>query len=295
MDQNLQTTTKAKRILGVMATRLNARSYSVDMISALRRDYGRVQVTVLNMDLIPNSIDTVVVGDTVLNMDLFTLSIAVEGHEADGADNMHMDVEEGNDGAGKSEGKNEEKSQDDGAEQGKETKNTNSGPSYQGSKECFKPTEEDAVMFQNEQQKYSSIQATGNACLNASQEAHAFNNSVLITQDILKAEPQRRKTARFREKQTLALAENTEKWRRTIREKDTQRKRRRASEDNEDVNPSALHASRPTGGADPQRVRKIAARRAISGEDSGRRRASPRVEKRRRQEGKRKENLAHEE
>jgi hypothetical protein len=42
------------------------------------------------------------------------------------------------------------------------------------------------VMFQNEQQKYSPIQATGNACLNASQEAHAFNNSVLITQDILK-------------------------------------------------------------------------------------------------------------
>jgi hypothetical protein len=110
----------------------------------------------------------------------------VEGHEADGADNMHMDVEEGNDGAGKSEGKNEEKSQDDGAEQGKEKKNTNSGPSYQGSKECFKPTEEDAVMFQNEQQKYSPIQATGNACLNGSQEAHAFNNSVLITQDILK-------------------------------------------------------------------------------------------------------------
>jgi hypothetical protein len=66
----------------------------------------------------------------------------------------------------------------------------------------------------------------------------------------------RRKAARFREKQTLALAENTEKWRRTIREEDTQRKRRRASEDNEDVNPSVLHASRPTGGANPQRVRK---------------------------------------
>jgi hypothetical protein len=48
----------------------------------------------------------------------------------------------------------------------------------------------------------------------------------------------RRKAARFREKQTLALAENTEKWRRTIREEDTQRKRRHASEDNEDVNPS---------------------------------------------------------
>jgi hypothetical protein len=105
----------------------------------------------------------------------------------------------------------------------------------------------------------------------------------------------RRKAARFREKQTLALAENTEKWWRTIREEDTQRKWRRASEDHEDVNPSALHASRQIGGADPQRVRKIAARRVISGEDSGRRRASPRVEKRRRQEGKRKENLAHEE
>jgi hypothetical protein len=53
----------------------------------------------------------------------------------------------------------------------------------------------------------------------------------------------RRKAARFREKQTLALAENTEKWRRTIQEEDTQRKRRRASEDNEDVNPSVLHGS----------------------------------------------------
>jgi hypothetical protein len=41
-----------------------------------------------------------------------------------------------------------------------------------------------------------------------------------------------------------------------IREEDTQQKRGRASEDSEDVNPSALHASRPTGGANPQRVRK---------------------------------------
>jgi hypothetical protein len=49
---------------------------SVDMISSLRRNYGHVEVAVLNVDLLLNSIDTVVIGDR-----LFSLPIQVEGPE----------------------------------------------------------------------------------------------------------------------------------------------------------------------------------------------------------------------
>jgi hypothetical protein len=47
---------------------------SVDMVTSLRKNYGRVDVAVLNVDLLPNLIDTVVIGDR-----LYSLSIQVEG------------------------------------------------------------------------------------------------------------------------------------------------------------------------------------------------------------------------
>jgi hypothetical protein len=40
---------------------------SVDMITSLRRNYGRVEVAVLNVDLLLNSIDTFVIGETVFS------------------------------------------------------------------------------------------------------------------------------------------------------------------------------------------------------------------------------------
>jgi hypothetical protein len=47
---------------------------SVDMVTSLRKNYGRVDVAVLNVDLLPNLIDTVVIGDR-----LYSLPIQVEG------------------------------------------------------------------------------------------------------------------------------------------------------------------------------------------------------------------------
>jgi hypothetical protein len=60
---------------------------SVDMISSLRNDFGRVEVAVLNVDLLPNSIDTVVIGDR-----LFSLPIQIEGHEEEAANDTYMDL-----------------------------------------------------------------------------------------------------------------------------------------------------------------------------------------------------------
>jgi hypothetical protein len=49
---------------------------SVDMISSLRNDYGHVEVAVLDADILPSSIETVVIGDRV-----YSLPIKVENHE----------------------------------------------------------------------------------------------------------------------------------------------------------------------------------------------------------------------
>jgi hypothetical protein len=47
---------------------------AVDMISSLKKDYARVEVAVLSVDLLPNLIDTMVIGDR-----MFSLPIQVEG------------------------------------------------------------------------------------------------------------------------------------------------------------------------------------------------------------------------
>jgi hypothetical protein len=51
---------------------------SVDMISSLKMDYAWVEVAVLNTDLLPDRIDTVVIGDW-----LYSLPIKVEGRDND--------------------------------------------------------------------------------------------------------------------------------------------------------------------------------------------------------------------
>jgi hypothetical protein len=121
----------------------------------------------------------VVIGDR-----LYTLPIIVEGHEVDEANEMHMDVEDGNDGAGNSEDRNVDKQKEDSAQQSKEKKNNNSGPSHCGNTEVVEPIEEDIPHIDNGKGKISNIQGTHNACLNASQEVHAFKKSVLINNDL---------------------------------------------------------------------------------------------------------------
>jgi hypothetical protein len=41
---------------------------SVDMVTSLRKNYGRVEVAMLNVDLLPNMIDTVVIGDRLYSL-----------------------------------------------------------------------------------------------------------------------------------------------------------------------------------------------------------------------------------
>jgi hypothetical protein len=68
---------------------------SVDMVTSLRKNYSRVEVAVLNVDLLPNLIDTVVIGDR-----LYSLPIQVEGREDNEEVETQMDVDdEGNDNA----------------------------------------------------------------------------------------------------------------------------------------------------------------------------------------------------
>jgi hypothetical protein len=64
---------------------------SVDMINSLRNDYGRVEVTVLSVDLLPNSIDSVVIGDR-----LYTLLIHMEGRDEAEAHANPIEVDDGN-------------------------------------------------------------------------------------------------------------------------------------------------------------------------------------------------------
>jgi hypothetical protein len=120
----------------------------------------------------------VVIGDR-----LYTLPIIVEGHEVDEANEMHMDVEDGNDGAGNSEDRNVDKQKEDSAQQSKEKKNNNSGPSHCDNTDVVEPIE-DIPHIDNGKGKISNIQGTHNACLNASQEVHAFKKSVLINNDL---------------------------------------------------------------------------------------------------------------
>jgi hypothetical protein len=64
---------------------------SVYMISSLKKDYGRVEVVVLNVERLPTSIDMVVIGDR-----LFSFPIQVEGLQENGVHDAQMDVDDGN-------------------------------------------------------------------------------------------------------------------------------------------------------------------------------------------------------
>jgi hypothetical protein len=115
-------------VLWALGSMLGA-TQSVDMITSLQKDYGRVEVAVLNVDLLPSNIDTVVIGDR-----LYSLPILVESHENHEANDAHMEVDDGNNGADPSEEKNNEDSGDDMAAQGKEKKNTAKGATQDSSK-----------------------------------------------------------------------------------------------------------------------------------------------------------------
>jgi hypothetical protein len=102
-------------VLWALGSMLGA-TQSIDMVTSLKKNYGRVEVAVLNVDLLPKLIDTVVIGDR-----LYSLPIQVEGREENVETGTQMDVDDGADnketGADKSSGKQD---QDSSSNRGKE-------------------------------------------------------------------------------------------------------------------------------------------------------------------------------
>jgi hypothetical protein len=80
----------ASSLLWALGSMLGA-TKSVDMMCSLRNDFARVEVAVLNIDLLPNNTDTIVIGDR-----LFSLPIQVEGREDEAAYDCQMEVDDGN-------------------------------------------------------------------------------------------------------------------------------------------------------------------------------------------------------
>jgi hypothetical protein len=83
-------------VLWVLGSMLGA-TQLVDMISSRRNDYGHAEVAILNVDILPNRIDSVVIGDR-----LYSLPIQVEGRGEQVAQENQMDVDHGNHGVGSS-------------------------------------------------------------------------------------------------------------------------------------------------------------------------------------------------
>lgn len=80
-------------VLWALGSMLGATT-SVDMISSLKDDYGRVQIAVLDASLLPSIIDSVVIGDR-----LYNLPILVEGRDEVPNEN-NIEVDHDNNGSG---------------------------------------------------------------------------------------------------------------------------------------------------------------------------------------------------
>jgi hypothetical protein len=78
-------------VLWALGSMLGA-TQTIDMVTSLKKNYGQVEVVVINVDLHPNLIDTVVIGDR-----LYSLPIQVEGREVNMELGTQMDVEDGAD------------------------------------------------------------------------------------------------------------------------------------------------------------------------------------------------------
>jgi hypothetical protein len=160
---------------------LGATQY-VDMISSLRRNYGRVEVAVLNVDLLPSSIDTVVIGDR-----LFSLPIQVEGPEGHEVHNNQMEIDEGNSGADNSREGQREEGRDTGP-WGNNANNGNSNNESQDSKQSEALQDVDHVQAEcnlgdgnhEEDKQYSSLKE--NKQKEAVHASHAYVDATKFSQ-----------------------------------------------------------------------------------------------------------------
>jgi hypothetical protein len=125
-------------VLWALGSMLGA-TQSVDIIRSLRNDYGRVEVAVLNVDLLPNSIDSVVIGDR-----LYSLPIMVEGREDEVDEENHMEVDNGNSGDNSSAKKKQSDNGSGNSSEGKEKQKEkeSDGPSHNAKSQDEKQSEQ---------------------------------------------------------------------------------------------------------------------------------------------------------
>jgi hypothetical protein len=76
-------------VLWALGSKLGS-TKTVDMVTSLKQNYNRVEVVVLNVDLIPNMIDTVMTGDW-----LFSLPIQVKGQVENEEHEVQIDLDDG--------------------------------------------------------------------------------------------------------------------------------------------------------------------------------------------------------
>jgi hypothetical protein len=85
-------------VLWALGSMLGA-THAVDMITSLKKEYARVEVAVLTVDLLPNMIYTVVIGDR-----MFSLPIQVEGRDDNFVQEAPMDMDNGDGGMPRGQG-----------------------------------------------------------------------------------------------------------------------------------------------------------------------------------------------
>jgi hypothetical protein len=106
------------------------------MISSLRCEFGRVDVAVLNIDLLPNVIDIVVISDR-----MFTLSIQVEGRDDVDPNDIHMEEDAGDNGARQEDGNGGTEPHNGSSDQPKEMKDKTPASTHHSDRQNDKPTE----------------------------------------------------------------------------------------------------------------------------------------------------------
>jgi hypothetical protein len=169
-----------------VVTWINAQSHRIGRYDKfIKKHYGHVEVAVLNVDFLPNRIDTVVIGDR-----LFPLPIPVEGRDDEAPHVGHMDVDDGNSDAGQGEEKKDDESSEGKTGQIKEKMQKEAGSTQHISSSCNGKQVEKETATQTEgigsAAKNPDIPPrlefrNGNSDLNFSQEIHDVHSTFELT------------------------------------------------------------------------------------------------------------------
>jgi hypothetical protein len=169
-----------------VVTWTNAQSHGIGRYDKfIKKHYGHVEVAVLNVDFLPNRIDTVVIRDK-----LFPLPIPVEGRDDEAPHVGHMDVDDGNSDAGQGEEKKDDESSEGKTGQIKEKMQKEAGSTQHISSSCNGKQVEKETATQTEGIGSAAKNPdsppclefrNGNSDLNFSQEIHDVHSTFELT------------------------------------------------------------------------------------------------------------------